>query len=165
MEITKIESFLAYYEKTRLVTNKVIEAAPPQNIDWSYMPGKFTIAGLIRHMAAIERYVFAAVAKGDKPSYRGCGKELADGYQNVLSYFHQMHEQSMAIFSTLTDESLERNVNSLDGKVMELRNFLRALIVHEIHHRAALCIYLNLLNVATPPIIGLMEEQVIQLCK
>jgi len=76
-----------------------------------------------------------------------------------------MHVIYMEIFKSLTDESLKGKVRSLDGKEMELGNFLRALIVHEIHHRAALCIYLNLLNVETPPIIGLMEEQVIQLCK
>jgi len=165
MEITKIESFLSYVEKTRLATNKVLEVIPEDKMDWAYMPGKFTIAGLVRHMAAIERHVFAAIAGGDKPSYTGCGKELADGYENIMAYFQEMHVQSMAIFSTLTDDSLKRKVRSLDGKEMELRNFLRALIVHEIHHRAALCIYLNLLNVATPPIIGLMEEQVIELCK
>jgi uncharacterized damage-inducible protein DinB len=56
-----------------------------------------------------------------------------------------------------------REVKTLDGRLISAGNFLRALIVHEVHHRGALCIYLNLLGVKTPPIIGLMEEQVIQL--
>lgn len=165
MEIIHVESFIEYFDKTRLITNKVIEVIPRDKMDWEYMPGKFTIAGLVRHIAAIERYVFAEVAMGNKPSYKGCGKDLADGYENVISYFHKMHVQSMEIFKSLTDDSLKGKVRSVDGKEMELRNFLRALIVHEIHHRAVLCIYLNLLHVATPPIIGLKEEQVIQLCK
>lgn len=165
MEIIKIEPFIAYYEKTRQATQKVIEVIPPNKIDWAYMPGKFTIADLIRHIAAIERNVFAAVAIGNKPNYKGCNKELADGYENVVSYFNKMHLQSVEIFNTIPDDSLQKKIKSLDGKEIELGNFLRALVLHEIHHRAALCIYLNLLGVTTPPIIGLMEEQVILLSK
>lgn len=165
MEITKIEPFLAYFEKTRLTTLKVIEVIPHDKLDWSYMPNKFTIGDLVRHIAAIERYVFAEVALGKRPAYKGCRKDITDGYENVLNYFNLMHSESMQIFKTLTDESLKKNIKSLDGSDIELGNFLRAMVLHEIHHRAALCIYLNLLGVTTPPILGLMEEQVIQLSK
>ena len=165
MEITHRDSFLAYFEKTRQITAIVMAAIPPDKIDWAYMPGKFTIADIIRHIAAIEWHVFAAIASGNKSSYTGCRKNLADGYEQVMAYFRMMHEQSMAIFRLLDDEALKRNIKSLDGRELALGNFLRALIVHEVHHRAVLVIYLNLLQVTTPPIIGLMEEQVIQLSK
>ncbi|HEX9981262.1 MAG TPA: DinB family protein [Flavobacterium sp.] len=165
MEITKIDTFLAYFEKTREITIKVIEAIPHDKIDWAYLPGKFTIADLIRHMAAIERYVFAEISIGNKSGYKGCGKELADGYGNIVSYFNEMHHQSINIFKSVTDDRLESKVRSVDGREIELRNFLRALIVHEVHHRAVLCIYLNLLGVQTPSIIGLKEEEVIELSK
>ncbi len=165
MEVTNFDSFLSYYEKTRLITTKVIEVIPVNKLDWAYMPGKFTIGDLLRHIAAIERYVFAEISIGNKPSYRGCGKDLADGYENIMRWFQEMHMQSITLFRSLPDESLKNKVRSVDGKEIELGMFLRALIVHEIHHRAALCIYLNLLNISTPPIIGLMEEQVIELCK
>ncbi|MDP1810969.1 MAG: DinB family protein [Sediminibacterium sp.] len=165
MEITKIETFLSYFEKTRLATLKVIEVIPHDKLDWSYMPDKFTIADLVRHIAAIERNVFAEVALGNKPNYKGCRKDLADGYENIVHYFNEMHSQTIEILKSISDESLKRKIKSLDGNEIELGNFLRALVLHEIHHRAALCIYLNLLGVATPPILGLMEEQVIQLSK
>lgn len=165
MEISNIASFLLYYQKTRLITTKVMEVIPVDKVDWAYMPGKFTIGDLIRHIAAIERFVFAEIAMGNKPAYKGCGKEIADGYENIISWFHEMHAQTITIFKTLSDQSLKNKITSVDGKEIELGMFLRALIVHEIHHRAALCIYLNLLNVETPPVIGLKEEQVIQLCK
>jgi len=165
MNITSINTFLSYYEKIREVTNKVIQVIPHDKLDWSYRSGKFTIGDLVRHIAAIERYVFAEVATRNKPTYKGCGKELSDGYENVISYFNEMHLQSMKIFETISDGSLKDKIKSLDGNEIELAAFLRALIVHEIHHRAALCIYLNLLGVTTPPIIGLTEEQVIQLSK
>lgn len=165
MEIKSIDAFLSYYEKTRQATTKVIRVIPHDKIDWSYKPGKFTIGDMVRHIAAIERWVFAEVALGNKPAYKGCGKELADGYENTVSYFNQLQEQSLQIFKSLKDEDLSKQIKTLDGRDIELGNFLRALFLHEIHHRGALCIYLNLLNVETPPIIGLKEEQVIELSK
>jgi uncharacterized damage-inducible protein DinB len=165
MEIHSIAGFLSYYERTRVVTKKVLQVIPPDKIDWTYMPGKFTIGDLVRHIAAIERWVFAEVAQGKKAAYQGCGPELADGHENVLSYFNQMEEESLHIFRSIKNEDLSGFVQTLDGRDIELANFLRALFLHEIHHRGALCIYLNLLSVKTPPIIGLSEEQVIQLSK
>lgn len=160
MEIVSIESFLSYYEKIRVVTRSVVDLIPRERLDWSYMPGKFTIGDLVRHIAAIERYVFAEIALGNRPTYQGCGKELVDGYENVVSYFDRLHLQSVAIFRSLPLDALARKVRSVDGKDVVLRNFLRALIVHEVHHRGALIIYLNLLGVKTPPVLGLMEEEV-----
>lgn len=165
MEIKSIKAFLSYYEKTREATLKVIQVIPKEKVNWSYMPSKFTIGDIVRHIAAIERWVFAEVALGNRPSYKGCGKELADGYENIITYFNEMQKQSVMIFKSLNDEDLSKIVKTLDGKDIELASFLRALFLHEIHHRGALCIYLNLLHIETPPIIGLKEEQVKQLSK
>ncbi|MES2761904.1 MAG: DinB family protein [Bacteroidota bacterium] len=165
MEIKSIESFLSYYERTRTTTSNVIKVIPPDKLDWSYMPGKFTVGDLVRHIAGIERYVFAEVALGNKPAYTGCKKDLADGFENVLAYYNQMRDQSVAMFKSLSDDDLKTKTKTLDGKDIEIGNFLRALFLHEVHHRGAMCIYLNLLGVQTPPVIGLMEEQVIQLSK
>ena len=165
MEIKSVSNFIKYYEQTRDITNRAINVIPQDKMDWSYLPEKFTIADLLRHIAAIERYVFMEVIQGNKPAYKGCRKELADGYQNIFDYFHEMHQQSIEILSSLNDEDLLNEIKTLDGKITTVGNFLRALIVNEVHHRAALCIYLNLLGVSTPPVIGLMEEQVIEISK
>ncbi len=165
MEISSVKNFLNYLEKTRAQTKRIIQAIPPDKLDWTYKEGKFTFADLIRHIASIERTVFAEVATGNPPNYRGCGKELADGYDQVLQYFDDKHAESLEIFNSIPDTALKQPVKSLDGKEIELGNFLRALIVHEVHHRAAMCIYLNLIDVESPPVIGLKEEQVIQISK
>jgi uncharacterized damage-inducible protein DinB len=165
MEIRSIEKFLSYYERTRAVTSKVINTIPADKLDWSYRPGKFTLGDLVRHMAAIERYVFAEIALGNKPAYKGCGKDMGDGLINTIAFFNEMHVQSLAIFRSLSDEDLTRKTKTVDGKEIEVGKFLRALIVHEIHHRGALCIYLNLLGIQTPSVIGLTEEQVKQFSK
>ena len=69
MEMTTMEYFLAWYGKIRKVTNEVLKVVPPGQLDWTYMSGKFTIGDLIRHIAAIERLVFAEIAIGNKPAY------------------------------------------------------------------------------------------------
>lgn len=165
MEINAVTSFLTVYKRTREITHRVIQVIPPDKLDWTYLPGKFTIGDLIRHIAAIERNVFMEVLLGNAPAYNGCGKDLADGFDNIVNYFNESHEQSLTIIASLSDSDLKRKIKSLNGKEVELETFLRALVTHEIHHRAALCIYLNLLGITTPPILGFSEEQVKQLSK
>lgn len=165
MEILSVQQFLNYYEKTREATVRIIQAIPPEKMDWAYAPGKFTFADLIRHIAAIERHVFLEVIQGNKPTYAGCGKELADGYDQVMAYFYEMHQQFVETLQGISDADLQKPVTTLNGLTTTAANFLRALIVHEVHHRAALCIYLNLIGVESPPVIGLTEKQVIELSK
>jgi uncharacterized damage-inducible protein DinB len=165
MEVKTLDTFLASYKRTREITKRVIAVVPPDKLEWSYMPGKFTIADLIRHIAAIERNVFAQVLSGGSPTYTGCGKGLADGLENITRYVDEMHKQSIEIIASLADQDLTRKIRSLSGKEVELETFLRALATHEIHHRAVLCIYLNMLGISTPPILGFSEQEVIQLSK
>ena len=160
MEITSINSFLDYYERIRERTKRLIKVIPPEHFDYAYMEGKFTIADQIRHIAAMERYMFAENVAGRKSAYQGCGKELADGYENVLNYFNDRHRESLEIFSSLSNEDLKRKCITPGDTEIAVWKWLRAMVEHEIHHRAELYIYLNLLKVKTPPMFGLTSEEV-----
>ena len=157
-----MENFLEYYGKIRQRTNHLIAVIPPKYMDWAYKPGKFTIADQIRHIAAIERYMFAETISGNPQRTMGGGKELADGYNNVISYFNEKHEEALAIFKSLSDEDLQRKCLTPGNAPITIWKWLRAMTEHEIHHRAQLYIYLNLLDVKTPPMFGLSSEEVIQ---
>lgn len=160
MEITTVNSFLDYYKRIRERTNKLIQVIPPEHFNFAYKTGKFTIADQIRHIASIERYMFAETIAGRKSSYHGCGKELADGPENVINYFNELHRQSIEIFSNLSDEDLQKKCTTPGDAQMLIWKWLRAMIEHEIHHRAQLYLYLNMLDVKTPPIFGLTAEEV-----
>jgi uncharacterized damage-inducible protein DinB len=162
MEITSIKPFLYYYERIRERTNKLIKLIPPEDIDFAYMLGKFTIADLIRHIAAIERYMFAETIAGRTSAYQGCGKELADGYENILKYFNDRHREAIEIFSNLSDEDLKRKCITPGNAEITVWKWLRAMVEHEIHHRGELYIYLNLLKIKTPPLFGLTSEEVVE---
>jgi len=160
MEITTIKPFLEYVEKVRQRTLNLIRVVPPDALDWSYMPGKFSVGDQIRHIATIERYLYAETVAGRKTAYRGCGKELADGYEQVLALLDELHRQSLEIFGRLGDEDLLRKCITPGGAEIRVWKWLRLMVEHEIHHRGELYIYLNLLGVKTPPMFGLSAEEV-----
>lgn len=160
MEITSVKSFLQYYERIRERTLKLINVVPSDQLDFTYKRGKFTIGDQIRHIAAIERYLYAETIAGRPSIYRGCGKELANGYEDVIKYFNDLHEESLEIFRNLSDEDLNKRCITLGNSEIVVWKWLRAMVEHEIHHRGQLYMYLSLLDVKTPPIFGLTSEEV-----
>lgn len=160
MEITSVKSFIDYYEKIRSRTNKLIAVVPPEHIDFTYKPGKFTIGDQIRHIATIERYMYGETISGRPSAYPGCGKEFAESYEDIVAFFNEMHRQSIEIIRNLSDEDLNRKCLTPANNEISIWKWLRAMVEHEIHHRAELYIYLNLLDVKTPQIFGFSAEEV-----
>lgn len=158
MEIGTTQAFLDYYGKLRERTNRLVDLITPEMMDWSYRPGKYTIADMLRHIAAIERNMFAENILLRPSAYHGCGPDLASGHQEVIDFFQEMHRQSIAIFESLSPADLQRKCPFPGGQVTTWK-WLRALTEHEIHHRGELYIYLNLQGVRTPPMFGMTAEQ------
>jgi uncharacterized damage-inducible protein DinB len=161
MEIQRIEPFLDYFAKVRQRTLRIIQCIPPEKIDWTYQQGKFSFADIIRHLATIERYMYAENCQLKPSKYPGHGAELADGYENVLQFFTEKHAQSLEIFSRLTEEDLQKKCLTPGGNPISVWKWLRAMIEHEIHHRGQLYMYLGMIDVKTPPIYGLTSEEVL----
>ena len=160
MEITNTREFVDYYEKVRQRTLKVIACIPSEKYDWSYREGKFSFADIIRHLATIERYMYGENAQLKPSRYPGHGKELADGPEQVLEFFNRMHRESMEIFSRLTAEDLQKKCVTPGGAPITVWKWLRAMVEHEVHHRAQIYVYLGMLEIPTPPIYGLTSEEV-----
>lgn len=96
-----------------------------------------------------------------KPSrYPGHGRELADGYENVLAYLHRTHKEAIEIFSRLSDEDLRKKCKTPGDAEITVWKWLRAMVEHEIHHRGQLYIYLSLIDESASPIFGLTSEEV-----
>src|ERR1051326_7010984 len=92
--------------------------------------------------------------------YPGHGKELADGRDDIVKYMRAMHAEAMGIFRGLTEDDL--NAKCVTPGVAEITvwKWMRLMVEHEIHHRGQIYLYLGLLDVPTPPLYGLTEEQV-----
>lgn len=160
MEIETIEPFLDYYERIRERTLKVVRCIPPEKIDWTYREGKFTFADMIRHLATIERYMYAETVQFKPSRYPGHGKELADGFDDVLEFMNRMHRESMEIFRRLKPDDLKKKCVTPGGTPITVWKWLRAMVEHEIHHRGQIYMYLAMLDIPTPPIYGLTSEEV-----
>lgn len=160
MQFTDVKIFTEYYEKVRARTLKVINVIPEDKMEWTPLENKFTFADLIRHIAAIERFMYAENVRGKPSLYQGCGKDLAHGYDDVLRFFNECHEQSMEIFNRLSPDDLLGKCTTPAGTPITTWKWLRLLPEHEIHHRGQMYTNLGLLGVTTPPIYGMTSEQV-----
>src|SRR3954447_5386179 len=127
MEIRSIEPFLDYWRTIRGRTRRVVACIPPDQIEWSPHPGKFTFGDLVRHLATIERYMYAETVAGRPSRYAGCGRELADGYDAVLGYLDRLDGEAKAIIATLTDADLERKCQTPAGVAITTWKWLRAM--------------------------------------
>src|SRR5580698_2725414 len=136
-----------YFERIRDRTMRVIACIPPDKIDWTYQAGKFSLSDIIRHLGAIERWMFAENSQCRPSRYPGHGRELADGHAETLAYFERMHAESMEIFNTLTPADLERRCETPGGASIAVWKWLRSMAEHEIHHRGQIYLMLGILDV------------------
>ena len=155
-----IRGFLEHYEKVRGRTSRVVDCIPADRIDWTWRDGKFTLGDLVRHIAAIERYMFAENVQGKPSRYPGHGRELADGLPAVRDFFDRTHRESVEIFGRLTDADLAGKSVTPAGAPITTSKWLRLMVEHEIHHRGQIYLYLSMLDIPTPPIYGLTSEEV-----
>jgi uncharacterized damage-inducible protein DinB len=160
MEIRSVGPFLEYWGNIRGRTRRVVACIPPDRLEWTYRPGKFTLGDVVRHLAAIERFMYAETVAGRPSRYAGCGRELADGYEAVLAYLDRLGAESRAIFAALTDADLQRKCETPAGTPITTWKWLRAMVEHEAHHRGQIYLMLGLLAVPTPPLYGLTSEEV-----
>jgi uncharacterized damage-inducible protein DinB len=160
METGRARELCEYFEKVRARTRRVAHCIPADRLEWTWAPGKFTLGDILRHLAGIERDMYAENAQGRPSRYAGHGRELADGPEAVRSYVERCHAEAMAIFRALSDEDLERDCQTPAGARIRVGKWLRLMIEHEIHHRGQLYMALGILGVATPPIYGLTSEEV-----
>lgn len=160
MEINDPSTFVEYLTRVHERTRRIVLCIPTSDIEWVPAPGRFTMGGIVRHLAGIERWMYAENVQGRPSAYPGHGPELADGFDKVVAYYDRLHEESRAIFAALTPEALAAKCPTPAGVQITTWKWLRAMIEHEAHHRGQLYLMLGLRGVTTPPLYGLTAEEV-----
>jgi uncharacterized damage-inducible protein DinB len=161
MEIRELSTFLDYLGSVHGRTRRVIQCIPPADLEWSPAAGKFSFGDIVRHLAGIERYMYGETVQGMPSRYAGHGRNLADGFEDVVAYYDRLHEESRAIFAGLSESALHGKCTTPAGTPITTWKWLRAMIEHESHHRGQLYLMLGMRGVKTPPIYGLTEEEVV----
>jgi len=157
-----VKDFADYFDRVRERTMRVAACIPRDKIEWTYKPGKYTFGDILRHLAGTERWMFTENAQQRPSRYPGHACELANGYDATFAYMQRMHEEAMSILRSLTEADLEKKCVTPGGAELRIGKWMRLMAEHEIHHRGQLYVYLGILDIATPPIYGLTEEQVKQ---
>jgi uncharacterized damage-inducible protein DinB len=160
MQIRTASQFLEYWDSVRGRTRRVVTCIPPDKLEWTYRAGTFTLGDLVRHLATVERYMYAETLSGRPSRYAGCGRELADGYEAVLEFFDRLDAEARAIIGALSEADLAGKCQTPAGTPITTWKWLRAMVEHEVHHRGQIYLMLNMLEVPTPPLYGLTSEQV-----
>jgi uncharacterized damage-inducible protein DinB len=152
-------SFLSYWRNARARTVRVLEALSPEDLEWAPAPGAFSFGDLFRHLAGLERFMWAENVAGRPSSYPGHGVELAAGLEGVRAYLDQCHTEAMIIFGGLSDADLLAPCMNPSGAEMQTWKWLRAMTEHEAHHRGQLYLMASLRGRSVAPLFGLTEEQ------
>ena len=160
MNIHSIQDFMPYYDKVKARTLKVITYIPEEHIEWTFRSGKFTLGDIVRHLALLERQMFAENLQGRPSTYRDCGVHHARGKKQVVDLYELLGSECRGIYAALSDEDLRRKCRTPADVDISAWKWLRAMIEHEVHHRAQIYTYLAMLEVQAPPLYGLTSEEV-----
>jgi uncharacterized damage-inducible protein DinB len=160
MRIDDIPTFLDYLSSIHGRTRRVIQCVPPEMLELAPAPGKFSFGDMIRHLAGIERFMYAETVHGRPSRYPGHERALADGYEATLAYYDNLHAESRELFAALDEAALARKCLTPAGTPITTWKWLRAMFEHEAHHRGQIYLMLALQGVPTPPLYGLTSEEV-----
>ena len=160
MEITRIAPFIEYLDRVHERTRRVVDLVREEDLEWVAVPGRMTPGDLVRHLAGIERFMYAETVHGRPTRYPGHSRDFADGLSATRAYYDRLHAESRELFAALTDARLAEKCITPAGSPITVGKWLRAMIEHEAHHRGQLYFILGMRGVETPPIYGLTSEEV-----
>lgn len=153
-------AFADYFEKVRGRTLRVAACIPPDVFETSPVGKGFTFGEILRHLAGLERHMFAENAAGRRSSYPGHDTQLASGPEATLAYIERLHAEAMAIVRSLGEDGMLARCTTPGNATMPVWKWLRSMVEHEAHHRGQIYTYLVVLGVPTPPLYGLTAEDV-----
>jgi uncharacterized damage-inducible protein DinB len=157
-----IPSFTNYWTNARARTTRVLDRLPESELEWSHAPGRFTFGDLLRHLAGIERFMYAENVLGRPSRYPGHSASLGAGISGVHAYMERCHAESLAMFRALSDADLHRKCVTPAGSPITTWKWLRSMVEHEAHHRGQLYLMASMRGLSIPPLYGLTEEQVLE---
>lgn len=153
-------TFLAYWDSVRARTIRVAECIPEDRMEWSAASGRWSCGDILRHLAGIERGMYAETVLGNPSTYRGYDRSIANGPRAIFAYMDRCHAESMEIFRSLEPAQWQGKCLTPAGAPITTWKWLRLMPEHEAHHRGQIYWILGSLGVNTPPLYGLSEEEV-----
>ncbi len=155
-----VPSFIDYWKNARRRTLRVLDVLAPSDLEWSHAPGAFTFGDLFRHLAGIERFMYAENVRQRPSLYPGHAETLASGLDAVRGYVGRCHDEAVAVFAGLSEADLLGKCATPAGTPITIWKWLRAMTEHEAHHRGQLYLMATMRGYRVTPLFGLTEEEV-----
>lgn len=156
--LTTTAAYTKYFEGVRERTRRFIAPVPPDQIDFSPHPGKYTLGDLIRHIASTET-MFVGAALDGRWAYTGHGPELGATKEQAVAYMATCHAEAMARLSAAPDEAVNEKRPTMDSHPVSAWRILMLMVEHEIHHRSQISQCLVDLGLEPPQLFGKFMEE------
>jgi uncharacterized damage-inducible protein DinB len=157
------QSLLPEFDQEMGNTRKVLERIPADKLDWKAHPKSNTIGWVGTHLANIPSWV-AMTLSSDSLDIAPPGKESyrtpkTSTVKETLAEFDKSVATGRAALAAAKDEEFFKPWSLLSGGktifTMPKIAVIRSMVMnHSIHHRAFLCAYLRLNDVAVPGLYG-----------
>lgn len=157
------QSMLPEFDQEMASTRKVLERVPNDKLEWKAHPKSNTIGWVSAHLAEIPGWTSSVLLQdaldinpvGGQP-YR---TPKAESREALLKVFDANVAKARAALANAPDAEFGKNWSLLSAgaplltmpKIAVLRSFV---LNHTIHHRAHLCVYLRLNDIAVPGLYG-----------
>ena len=157
------DSILPEFDQEMAGTRKVLERVPNDKLDWKAHPKSNTIGWVASHLADIPGWVGShwqeirsTFAPPGKEPYR---TKILKSREEMLATFDNNVAEARTTIAATPDAKFHESWSLLKGgekifslpKITVFRSFI---MNHSIHHRAILCVYLRLNDMAVPGMYG-----------
>jgi len=158
-----IPQLLREFDHEMANTRKVLERLPEGKLDWKAHPKSNSIGWVGTHVANIPRWLVLTLQQESldlaPPGGEPYQEVPRDSVAAILELFDQNVAAARSALAAAQEEALHQSWTLLRGgtvifsmpRWMVIRLFV---LNHLIHHRAHLCVYLRLNNIAVPGMYG-----------
>jgi uncharacterized damage-inducible protein DinB len=157
------ETILPEFDQEMAKTRKVLERLPEAKLDWRVHPKSNTIGWNANHLAELPGWVEGALTTSSLDIAPAGGESYQSPKlttrQEILNLFDRNVAAARKALAAAKDEEMRQPWSLLQtGKPIftaPRATVIRGMVLnHLIHHRAILCVYLRLNNIAVPGMYG-----------
>ncbi len=157
------ESLLPEWDQEMAATRKVLERVPDDKLDWQPHPKSYTVRQLAGHVAQIPGWtgmtLNAPELDVNPPGGADWSQPEINSAADVLALFEQNQSQGRDVVAAAPDSVFGeswafKNAGETLWSAPKSHVLRRFVMNHMIHHRAQLTVYLRLLDVPLPQILG-----------
>jgi uncharacterized damage-inducible protein DinB len=149
--MTELDDFREQLKRFRTVTLQALDLVTDDDLAWRPGPDHYTLGQQFLHIAQAEDFEIQGLFSGDWDYERARFPARALGAAELRTFLNETRSRTLAALDGLDETRLNEPVQmGNDEPSQTLRWWLWFLVVHEVHHKAQISVYLRQMG-KTPP--------------